>query len=260
MAYIPGRGKSRRPEPEAEKPPVPERPNDLDLLKLQEAYRELEAAHQHIREFHIEMILNLAIAAEYKDPDTGNHILRISDYATELAREIKLPEDQVEILKYAAPMHDIGKIGIPDSILKKAGKLNEEEWETMKQHTVIGCRMFQNSRSPLLKSVSQIALTHHERFDGTGYPYGTKGQNIPLFGRVIAVVDIFDALVSARCYKEAWSYEASIAHVKSLAGGHLDPELVKAFVSASKPIRMIYDANMTIQQYVREFSEKSEIE
>jgi len=263
MVYIPGRGRHKRDEnpkgAQYKDKPKPERPSDIDLIKLKKAYEDLEKAHHEIREFHIEMIFNLAIAAEYKDSDTGNHILRISDYSAELAKVIGIPEEQIEILKYASPMHDIGKIGVPDMILKKPGKLTAEEWEIMKQHTVIGCRMFQKSSSPLLKAVSQIALTHHEHFDGKGYPYGTKGKNIPLFGRIVAVVDIFDAVVSERCYKDAWSFETGAEYIRSLAGTHLDPELVAAFTKIEDRIRHIYDANITIQHYIKEFTELSEL-
>jgi len=188
---------------------------DIDLSKLKKAYESLEEVHKEIRESQIELILNLAIAAEYKDPDTGNHILRISDYSTELGRSVGLSGEDLELIRYASPMHDIGKIGIPDRILQKPSKLDPDEWDIMKQHTVIGWRMFHNSSSPLLKAVAQIAVSHHERFDGTGYPHGTKGNDIPVFGRIIAIVDIFDALVSKRCYKDQWSFENAVAHIKT---------------------------------------------
>lgn len=232
------------------------RPADaLTVNKLKKAYQDLEEANRKIRESHIEMILNLAIAAEYKDPDTGNHILRISDYAAEIGKEIGLKGDELEILRYASPMHDIGKIGIPDKILQKPGKLDAEEWETMKQHTVMGWRMFQSSKSPLLKAVAEIALTHHERYDGTGYPYGTKGKDIAIMGRIVAIVDIFDALVSRRCYKSEWSFKETMEHIKTLAGTHLDPELVRVFLKIEERVFQIYNANLTIQQYIADYKE-----
>jgi putative two-component system response regulator len=250
VAYIPGRKKL-----DEERRKLIRRLDDIDLEKLKKAYEDLEFVHRQIRESHIEMILNLAIAAEYKDPDTGNHILRISDYATELAKALKLPKDEIETLRYASPMHDIGKIGIPDKILQKPGKLDGEEWEVMKTHTVIGWRMFANSTSPLLKAVSQIAYTHHEKFDGTGYPNGVKGRDIPLFGRIIAIVDVFDAVVSKRCYKNAWTFREGVDYLKTLAGNHLDPDLVATFVKTEKRISEIYEANLSIQKYIEDFKE-----
>jgi putative two-component system response regulator len=125
----------------------------------------------------------------------------------------------------------------------------------MKQHTVIGWRMFHNSSSPLLKSVAQIAVSHHEKWDGTGYPHGTKGEDIPVYGRIIAIVDIFDALVSKRCYKDVWTVESAVAHIKSLSGTHLDPGLVQTFLKNEEQIRNIYQANLTIQQYISDFKD-----
>ncbi len=256
MAYLPGREKKKKSEEgqtERREGSLERRSDDLDVQKLKIAYESLEAAHKEIRESHIEMIMNLAIAAEYKDPDTGNHILRISDYSNELAKMVGLSDEEREILRYASPMHDIGKIGIPDRILQKPGKLTPEEWEIMKQHTEIGWRMFCNSKSPLLKAVADIALSHHERFDGGGYPHGKKGNEIPLFGRIVAIADIFDAVVSERCYKKEWTFREGIDYIRSLAGTHLDPELVSVFVANKKQVGDIYDANVTIQKYINEF-------
>lgn len=253
MAYIRGRKKD-----DDERRETLRRRDDIDLEKLKQAYLSLEEVHKQIRESHIEMILNLAIAAEYKDTDTGNHILRISDYSLALGEAAGLSKEDNELLRYASPMHDIGKLGIPDAILQKPGKLSPEEWEIMKQHPLIGWRMFHNTTSPLLKAVSQIALTHHERWDGTGYPHGTKGKDIHIFGRIVAIVDVFDALVNKRCYKAAWSFEQGLDHVKSLAGSHLDPELVTAFVKMEPSVRQIYDANQSIQQYIEEFKTTEE--
>lgn len=250
MGYISGRRKQRHHAEESGRPKP--RPADIDLEKLKKAYEELGQIHRQIRESHIEMILNLAISAEYKDPDTGSHILRISDYSTEVARAVGMNDEEVENLRYASPMHDIGKLGIPDAVLQKTGKLNDEEWQVMKQHTLIGARMFQNSKSPLLRAASQIALTHHERFDGSGYPQGMKGKEIPIYGRIVAIVDVFDAVVSKRCYKEKWSFEDGIDYIGSLGGTHLDPELVKIFTKIKDRIRQIYDANVDIQDYIEE--------
>ncbi len=246
-------GRKKDKDPEEEKKDATPTPDDLDVQKLKHAYEALENAHKEIRESHIEMIMNLAIAAEYKDPDTGNHILRVSDYCTELAKSLGLSADDIEIIRYASPMHDIGKIGIPDSILQKPGKLDPQEWEVMKQHTTIGWRMFSVTKSPLLKAVADIALSHHEKFDGSGYPLGKKGNEIPLFGRIAAIADIFDAVVSERCYKKEWSFKEGIEYIQSLAGTHLDPELVLVFIQNKKQIGDIYDANITIQKYIHEF-------
>jgi putative two-component system response regulator len=254
MGYIRG----RQPKDGDERREELRRRDDIDLEKLKQAYLDLEEVHKQIRESHIEMILNLAIAAEYKDPDTGNHILRISDYSTELGKAVGLSKDELELLRYASPMHDIGKIGIPDKILQKPGKLDPDEWEIMKQHPLIGWRMFHNSTSPLLKAVAQIALTHHEKWDGTGYPHGTKGKDIHVFGRIVTIVDVFDALVNKRCYKDAWSFEQGLDYVKSLSGSQFDPELVSVFVKIEKGVRDIYEANQSIAKYIDDFKTAEE--
>ncbi len=265
MPYIPRRKKKDEKEKEKEDNAEKEafkkiqaKPVDIDLLKLEKAYAELKESHQKIQETHYEMILRLAIAAEFKDPDTGQHILRIGDYSTAIARQIKLSAHDLEILRYASPMHDIGKIGIPDAILQKPAKLNADEWRIMEQHTVIGAQIFKSAQSPFLRAVSEIALTHHERFDGRGYPNGIPGGKIPIFGRIVAVADIFDALVSKRCYKEAWPFEDGVEYVESLSGSHLDPDLVGAFIKAQEEIRSIYQANKSINEFVKDFHETLE--
>ncbi len=260
MPYIPGRKKQKkREEAEPREPHRPgptfrDRPADLDVLKIKSAYAELEAAHRQIRESTIEMILNLAIAAEYKDPDTGNHILRISDYSTEIARSLGLPADEIEILRYASPMHDIGKIGIPDNILQKPGKLTPEEWEVMKTHTLIGARIVGHgkSKSMLLNAAAEIALCHHEHYDGSGYPQGLRGDKIPLFARIVALADVFDATASERCYKKKWPVEEALKYIRSMAGTHLDPHLVRVFATIEDKIQRIYKANTSIEEFIRE--------
>lgn len=249
MAYIPGKKKHEKEEPGRSD----DARLDLDLNKLKKAYLELEEANRQLKDSNTEMILNLAVAAECRDEDTGGHILRISDYAVEVAREIGLSEEEIETLRYASPMHDIGKIAIPDAILKKPGKLTPAEWEVMKTHTVIGSKIFQNSRSPILRAAAQIALTHHEKYDGTGYPRGLKGEEIPVFGRITAVVDVFDAVLSKRCYKAASTFDEAFSYIESLAGTHLDPKLVAAFVRIKDKVVAIYEANTTIQHFVNDF-------
>ncbi len=176
-----------------------------------------------------EMIFTLAKAAEYRDPETGAHILRMAHYSKHIARVLGLSLEQQELLLESAPMHDIGKVGIADMILLKPGKLTEEEFSIMKQHAVIGAQILDTSSSPLLKVAAVIAHTHHEKFDGSGYPRGLAGEEIPLFGRIVAVADVFDALTSERPYKKAWSIEKATELIRDGAGKHFDPAGVEAF-------------------------------
>ena len=176
-----------------------------------------------------DVIHRLGRAAEYRDNDTGTHILRMSHYSVILGRAAGLSEEECQLLQQAMPMHDIGKIGIPDDILLKPAGLTNEEWEVMKRHTVIGAEILSGSQSPLLQMAEQIALTHHERWDGTGYPNKLSGEDIPLVGRICAVCDIFDALTSARPYKDAWPVEDALNHLQELRGNHLDPNLIDLF-------------------------------
>jgi putative two-component system response regulator len=159
---------------------------------------DLTDAKQRIEEAHLDTVQRLAIVAEYKDEDTAIHIKRMSRYCTVMARGLNLPRKQVEIILHASPMHDVGKIGIPDAVLCKPGKLNDEEWEIMKQHPTMGAKILSGSESELLQAGQAIALTHHEKWDGSGYPSGLAKEDIPLLGRVCAVADVFDVLTSKR--------------------------------------------------------------
>ena len=179
---------------------------------------------------HIDLIQRLGRAAEYKDTDTGEHIARMSRYSKVLALAYGMSEYEAEQLKQAAPMHDVGKIGIPDSVLLKPGRLNENEYEHMKQHALIGAKILENSTSPLLQLAHKLALEHHEKWDGTGYPYGLKGEEISIEGRIVTIADVFDALTSKRPYKKAWSVEEAIDLLKDEAGKHFDPQLVDLFI------------------------------
>ena len=200
--------------------------------QLQQALEELKFAS-------LETIYRLSKAAEYRDEDTGSHILRMSHYAAAVAKEMGLTETAVENILYAAPMHDVGKIGIPDSILLKPGKLDPAEWETMKQHATIGARMLGGSRSAFIKSGEVIALTHHEKWDGTGYPEGLRGTAIPLPGRITAIADVFDALTSRRPYKSPFPLDKSLSIIRDGRGAHFDPDAVDAFFSVQEEILQI---------------------
>ena len=179
---------------------------------------------------HIDLIQRLGRAAEYKDTDTGEHIARMSRYSKVLALAYGMSEYEAEQLKQAAPMHDVGKIGIPDSVLLKPGRLNENEYEHMKQHALIGAKILENSTSPLLQLAHKLDLEHHEKWDGTGYPYGLKGEEISIEGRIVTIADVFDALTSKRPYKKAWSVEEALDLLKDEAGKHFDPQLVDLFI------------------------------
>ena len=178
-----------------------------------------------------ETIMRLARTAEFRDTATGQHIVRMAHYSKVIGAAAGLSESEQELLLLAAPMHDIGKVAIPDSILLKAGKLDAVENAVMRQHTTIGHAILADSTSTLLQRAAEIALTHHEKFDGSGYPRGLKEHDIPMSGRICAISDVFDALTSVRPYKEAWPVEAAIAEIARGAGQHFDPWLAKAFKS-----------------------------
>jgi putative two-component system response regulator len=153
----------------------------------------------------------------------------MSNYSKVIGLRMGLSEEDAELLLLAAPLHDIGKLGTPDNILLKPGKLTVEEFEIMKKHTVIGGKILSNSNSPILQAGALIAMSHHEKFDGSGYPAGIKGKDIPLYGRIVAVADVFDALTSERPYKKAWELERATALIRESSGGHFDPDVVTAF-------------------------------
>ena len=183
-----------------------------------------------LEEARLEILERLAVAAEYRDDDTRDHTQRVGQNAMLLAVALGLPEDQAEMLRRAAPLHDLGKIGIPDAILLKPDRLSPAEFELMKNHSTIGAHILSGVRSPLLQLAEEIALTHHERWDGTGYA-GLEGPAIPLGGRIVAVVDAFDALTHERPYKSAWTAEAAAEEIRRNRGSQFDPIIVDAFLS-----------------------------
>ena len=190
--------------------------------KVQERTRELEAAQ-------IEIIERLARAAEFRDDNTGQHTERVGQMAALLAREIGLPDSTVSLIRRAAPLHDVGKIGIPDSVLLKLGKLTDEEFAIVRTHTAIGARILSGSRFSLLRLAEEIAQSHHEHWDGGGYQ-GLEGEDIPLAGRIVTIADVFDALTQKRPYKAAWPIADAIAEIERQRGRQFDPALVDAFV------------------------------
>ncbi|WP_339901191.1 two-component system response regulator [Paraglaciecola polaris] len=184
-----------------------------------------------LRRTRLQVIQRLGRASEYKDNETGTHILRMSHYSKVMALAYGLSENAADNLLHAAPMHDIGKIGIPDSIMLKPDKLTAEEFAIMQKHPEIGAEILGDSDSDLIELAKTVALTHHEKWDGSGYPKGLKGAEIPLEGRIVAVADVFDALTSKRPYKDAWSVDKAVDLIKSQSGIHFDPELVTLFAT-----------------------------
>lgn len=197
--------------------------------EVAERTEDLEHALNKIKSSSLDTIMRLSKAAEYKDEDTGAHILRMSNYSAVVARQMGLSEAVQDAILYAAPMHDVGKIGIPDSVLLKPGSLNDQEWTIMKSHTTIGANILSNSDPGFLRLAEVVAVTHHERWDGTGYPNGLKGREIPLAGRITAIADVFDALTSRRPYKEPFPIGRSLDIIKESRGSHFDPRVVDAF-------------------------------
>ena len=200
---------------------------------------ELKKAFQRIKAASLDTIYRLSMASEYKDEDTGAHIKRMSHYCAAIARRMGLDEATVETILYAAPMHDLGKIGIPDLILVKPASLDPMEWEIMKQHTVIGARILKGSDAEFIRLGETIAQYHHEKWDGSGYPNSVKGTDIPIAGRIAAIADVFDALMSRRPYKEPFSGEKSLTIIREGRGSHFDPDVVDAFFAIQNEILAI---------------------
>jgi putative two-component system response regulator len=200
---------------------------------------EVRKATREIVNRERETVLRLCKAAEYRDPETGAHILRMAHYSLLIARELGLSEADQQLLLEAAPMHDIGKVGISDGILLKPGRLTEGEFDVMKQHAIFGYELLSGSSSKLLQAGAEIAKGHHEKFDGSGYPCGLKGEEIPIFSRIVAVADVFDALTSERPYKQAWNLHDAVDFLKQGMGTHFDPACVTAFLTAWDDVELV---------------------
>jgi len=207
---------------------------EAEVVRRTEA---LAKALEKIKAASLDTVYRLSRAAEYKDEDTGAHVQRMSHYSSAMARAKGFDDEFVERVLWAAPMHDIGKIGIPDRILQKPGKLEPDEWTIMRQHTIIGSEILKDASADFIKLASSIALSHHEKWDGSGYPQGTKSTDIPIAGRIVALADVFDALTSDRVYRPAMPMEKALSIIREGRGSHFDPELVDAFCSIEDEIR-----------------------
>jgi HD-GYP domain-containing protein (c-di-GMP phosphodiesterase class II) len=193
-----------------------------------------------LREAHLSTIFRLATIGEYRDADTGNHVQRVSRTSELVAQSVGLDEGQVNLIKCASPMHDVGKVAIPDAILLKPGHLTAHQRNVMERHTIVGGAIFANPEDSVIATARDIALNHHERWDGLGYPGELKGESTPISGRIVAIADVFDAVVSRRCYKEACSLDVALAILDEDSGKHFDPAVVKAFLAVLDPVLESY--------------------
>ena len=217
------------------RPPITSDRDMHQLLRfvqdMHQLRRQREEAYNHLKHAHRITLTKLALAAEYKDGDTGTHIERIGALSGELARILGQPEDWCELIIQAAPMHDIGKIGVPDSILKKPSALTASERQIMETHPLIGAQILGNTDVPVLQMAAEIALGHHEHWNGSGYPNRLTGKATPLCARIVAIIDYIDALMMDRCYRKALSPDETLTMLKTGRGGHFDPEIIDATVA-----------------------------
>ena len=226
-----------------------------NLLEVHQAHRLVhnqktvleEMVHhrtQELNQSRLEVVRRLGRAAEYRDNETGLHIIRMSRYAALMAASLGWSDADCELLLHASPMHDIGKIGIPDHILLKPGKFEPDEWEVMKRHAQMGADILSDGDSVLMQLARDIALTHHDKWDGSGYPNGLAGTDIPQAGRIVAVADVFDALTSSRPYKKAWPVEDAVRLLQEQSGRHFDPEIISHFLALLPEIVAIRNSNL----------------
>lgn len=218
--------------------------NHLNRMLLEDRTKllqsEVEKATKNLLDREHETLQILGKTAEYKDPETASHVARVARYSKLLAKEYGLSEKEQDIVFYAAPFHDLGKVGIEDKILLKPGRLDEEEYKIMKTHAQMGYEILKDSKSEYLQAGAVIALTHHEKWDGSGYPNGLVGENIHVFGRIVSIADVFDALTSFRPYKKAWSFEDALKYLQEKSGIDFDPKMVDIFKEKIEDVKVIY--------------------
>lgn len=213
---------------------VKERTNELE-----NSYQQLECSNKKLAQAYLDTIKQLGRASDYRDNETGMHVMRVGNFSKLLGLASGFLESQAEMLMYASMMHDIGKIGVRDHILLKPGKLTEEEFAVIKQHSEIGAKIIGDHDAEVMKMAKQISLAHHEKWNGKGYPRGLSGENIPIVGRIVAIADVFDALTSDRPYKKAWTIEDALELIEKEAGQHFDPELARLFLGMETELRLI---------------------
>lgn len=222
------------------------------LLKYAEALNkanlELKERNEEIREAYIDTIHRLVLATEFREENTGEHIMRLCRFSVLMAQKSGLSDKEVQNIFYATPMHDVGKVGIPDKILLKPGKLTKEEFECMKTHTTIGAKILSDSKADIIQIAKKIALSHHEKWNGTGYPEGLSGTQIPLEGRIVGLLDVFDALTSKRPYKNPYPLDIALEIIKKERGKHFDPDIVDIFLDNFPEIKRIQDEISTISE------------
>jgi response regulator RpfG family c-di-GMP phosphodiesterase len=201
----------------------------LEYMQIRQDITEVINLHKELEDTQREVIYKMGEIVETRSEETGNHVKVVAEYSQLLALKFGLSQSEAELLKHASPMHDIGKVGIPDSLLNKPDKLSREEFEIMKSHTTVGYEILKTSNRPILKASAIVAYEHHEKWDGTGYPRGLSGEDIHIYGRITAVADVFDALGSERVYKKAWKLNDVLEYFKEEKGKHFDPKLVEIF-------------------------------
>ncbi len=219
--------------------------NDAEMLLLISNYasKSIENAllYTQLTRTQTQIITKLSSAAEFKDADTSMHTRRVGFYAAIMAKGLRLPSKDIELLKLTAPMHDAGKIGISDAIIHKPGKLDVQEFHEMKKHSILGYDLLFDEDNNFLRTAAEIARDHHEKVDGTGYPSGLIGEEISLFGRITAIADVFDALTTKRPYKDPWTFEEAFGYLQTNAGTHFDTTLVDIFIAETNEVKVVYD-------------------
>lgn len=225
-----------------------EKDNEALILQLEHYANDFAVLNHHryqsydlLSKAHLDSLERLARASEFKDDDTGIHILRMAKIAATIAKAHGQTAVYCELILQASPMHDIGKIGVPDSILKKKGALTDSEWKTMRRHSEYGYEILKGSIVPVVEMAAEIALTHHEKYDGSGYPHGLAGDEIPLCGQIVAIADFFDALTMDRCYRKAMPDDVVLSLIEKERGKHFSPELVDNFLAVSDEIIALRD-------------------